>query len=301
MRTERLNHIVWRGARPPHSPIYLLRVIATEPFSAYGLPMVKVATVLTLAGAMFLVTLTGCMRAAPTGACSQRARPQPSPIDATARSAHERLQQQRLRIPETPVDLIGDYAMPPHSARQSFLWGPHDIEWRATFIHHACEFIGFHLRRPLAVPEQRRGMHLFFELWPADLADSLALGLRDRPGEETPIAVVPIARYQCAPWRQENRAAFVIPLEAFDRAMAALASVNSETNAARGLDWNAITGIHLMRLNPAPDTHRQLIISQLQLVPPNWVRQLESIRSTTTHDEPDTATDIGDHHAAPTP
>jgi hypothetical protein len=227
---------------------------------------------LSLAWGVLLLTLAGCMRSAPSGTRSHRSLPERPVTAAPDRAAHERMQQKRVRIPETPVDLTGDYAMPPHSARQSFLWGPYDVEWRATFINHACEFIGFHLRRPLPVPDQRRGMYVYFELWPPELAHSLALGLRDRPGEEA-VGVVPIAHYRRFPWMHGERAVFVIPLEAFD-----------EAPATRSLDWNTITGVHLVRLEPTTNTPRQIVIAQLQLVPLNWVRQLETIRAPNADD-----------------
>lgn len=193
--------------------------------------------------------------------------------------ARERSLQQRTRIPAEPVELSGDYARPMWGVRQLFRWSPGENEWRLTFVDPQSSVAGFTTRRSVAIPRQRRGMALYFELQPPEAGDLFAIGLRDafdRQPDDVPI--VPISGYRLFLRVREDRAVFAIPLRDFEQMAVIRAGDGTWTPSARGLNWRTIRGVQWVVLEPeelAVRGTRQIRVRNLQIVPKTGILPLQ--------------------------
>lgn len=197
--------------------------------------------------------------------------------ESTEVRARERTLQHRTRIPETPVELTGDYSEPPLGIRQLFRWAPYENEWRLTLVDRGSLYAGFWTRRAVRIPRQRFGMALYFELHPAEIACSLAIGLRD-DAEQSPeqIPIVPIAPYRLFRRFREDRGIFVIPLRDFEEKAHITDEAGQWIDHKGSLNWRTIQGVQLVILDPDALQVRQITIKNLQIAPKTGILELQS-------------------------
>ncbi len=217
--------------------------------------------------ALLLLGLAGC--AAPPPEHGMR-------LQGMDPSFLDRIEQQRVPIPATPVELQADYAFPERSARHTFIWRPHMTEWRLRVMQPDYKQAGFRLRRPVKMPLQKRGMVLYFEVSPAESADTLAIGLVDcAERSQEQVAVLPIADRRIVRRIGDDAAAYSIPLQHFDGPTYRVCREGHLQPALHRHNWHAITGVHLVQLIPGPNTHSTITIKNLQIAPELWVRYLQ--------------------------
>lgn len=231
---------------------------------------------------MIQCCLTSWFRAAAALACALAVTACTTPPEREARrqeveeAAYERTQQNRLRIPPEPVDLSADYGHPEYTIRQHFLWGPYESEWRLTLVDFAARYAGFRMKRPLPIPDQRDGMALYFELWPSDVAPTLALGLNDDPQmPKRDIPVLPLEPYRIFLRNRPDLAIFAVPLSDLEEETIALQPDQQWQRSPADLDWDAIRGVHLVRLDPTNRHTRRIVLRNLQVAPWLWIREMQ--------------------------
>lgn len=193
--------------------------------------------------------------------------------DYVRTQAEYRMQLSRMLLPANPTYFSNDYAYPVRSMRQTFQWNPYGTEWRIMVVDHQGEYAGFDMKKTYDLTGKLDGMVLYFELWPAEAATSLAIALLDgRSSTLRYMASLPIKPYQIQRVDERGWALIAIPLTRFGSVMKRVEDARTAPAHPYSLDWSQISGVRLLWRSSNPRLSRLIILRNLQFAPAIWVR-----------------------------
>ncbi len=172
-----------------------------------------------------------------------------------------------IPLPESPSLLEHVYTHPPRSIRQAFSWSRGGNEWRLVIRDRNAEYAGFTWRRPYDLSQYPGHMSLYMEIEPPDAALSLAVGLISGQEDDTRvISIIPLTPYRIS---TRPRSIIAVPLTEFENGSA---GPGSGLIPAGALDWQRITEIRLIRLDPGTVPDPEIIVHRIRFAPDTWIR-----------------------------